>query len=410
MYLIRSIRATGATIGMNINNTLITALRALSRNKIQSGLTSLGIIIGISSVIIMMGLGSSAQITVQDKVASFGVNTMSVSIYQPYSFNDYDLDVLKRTFPQIKYITPIIELKKVFLKHNQYSLISQFWGANNDYFAMKNYSLSAGRLFTNEEIETNSKVIIVGMTVVRELFQNRNPLQEPVIVNGIPFNIVGVIKPMGKSLSRDDFDNLVIIPHSTAINTIKREIGYNQLYIASHDEKMLKEIKSILSQYIENKVGLNIENSKDIYKINLSTKKMQMAKDISQALTYLLIGIASISLFVGGIGIMNIMLASVSERTREIGIRMAIGAKKKDILLQFILETVILTIIGGVAGIILGLIVYTAIISMTGWPFVFSPTSIILSLVFATIVGVFFGYYPARKAAIMKPIEALKYE
>jgi putative ABC transport system permease protein len=395
---------------MNINNTLITALRALSRNKMQSGLTSLGIIIGISSVIIMMGLGSSAQITVQDKVASFGVNTMSVLINQPYSFNDYDLDVLKRTFPQIKYITPIIELKKVFLKHNKYSLISQFWGVNNDYFAMKNYSISAGRLFTNEEIETNSKVAIVGMTIVRELFQNRNPLQEPVIINGIPFNVVGVIKSMGKSLSRDDFDNLVIIPHSTAINTIQREIGYNQLYIASHDEKMLREIKNILSQYIENKVGLNIEKSKDLYKINLSTKKMQMAKDISQALTYLLIGIASISLFVGGIGIMNIMLASVSERTREIGIRMAIGAKKKDILLQFILETVILTIMGGVAGIILGLIVYTAIISMTGWPFIFSPKSIILSLVFSTIVGVFFGYYPARKAAIMKPIDALKYE
>ncbi len=393
---------------MNIQSALVTALRALSRNKMRSTLTSIGIIIGVSSVIIMIGIGNSARIAVRQRITSYGSNALS--IYKSIKpLNKRDIDNFNRMFPQIKYMTPIVYKSYIFAKYKNRLLFSRIHGVNNDFFKIRAWQLLYGRHFSRLEISSTAKVVVIGNTVRKELFGFIDPVGKIISINNIPFKIIGTLVETGESFSGRDFDNLLVMPYPTAQTKITGLKRFDQINIATHSPEMIDDLRNHLRDYLRRMNSLQ-RGAHDTFKIETSKEKLKIADDISKYLAILLAFIASISLIVGGVGIMNIMLVSVSERTREIGIRMAIGAKKNDILVQFLIESVTLSSAGGIAGIIFGLSVYYLIVSIVDWPFLFSITSVIISFLFACLVGIFFGYYPAKKAADLRPIEALRFE
>jgi putative ABC transport system permease protein len=287
---------------------------------------------------------------------------------------------------------------------------SKLWGVNNDFLKIKNRTVIHGRYFTDEDMDTFGKVAIIGLTIKEKLFANKDPIGEQILYNGTPLQIIGILNRAGVAFSGADFDNEVVIPHTTAnIRIFGRRDAYKDLILSTKEESMLPSAEKKLLNYFRRVHNLREDAESDFW-IKTSKEKLKMTEDITRALSFLLAGIASISLFVGGVGIMNIMLVSVTERTREIGIRMAIGAKRKDVLFQFLIEAVTLTSAGGAIGIMLGLVIYMIIVMVLKWTFIFSLTAVLLSFLFSTGVGVFFGYYPARKASNLKPIDALKFE
>ena len=295
------------------------------------------------------------------------------------------------------------------LKHQNKNLSTQLHGVANDYFKLKSWPTSRGRYFTKYEIISYEKVVIIGNTISKKFFRYQDPIGKYILIQNIPFRIIGVLSEMGTALSGRDFDEIVIIPYTTA--TIKiigiREFG--EIYIGAYNENQINGLVDSVYRYFYRIHPSTNKNNPPVL-ITTSKEKLEMAESISQYLSILLAGIASISLFVGGVGIMNIMLVSVSERTREIGIRMAIGAKGRDILMQFLVESVILSSIGGLVGIIIGIIIYYSIVHLVEWPFIFSIAGIFISFVFSSAVGISFGFYPARKASNLNPIDALRTE
>jgi len=374
----------------------------------RSALTSIGIIIGVSSVIMMIGIGNSARIAVREKIFTYGANAMSVyDSKKPLTLRD--VKNIDRLLPQVRYISPFVYKSYILTKGGGRFIHSRLYGVNNDFFKIKSWPLMNGRYFTEREIEASEKVVIIGNSVRTELFGYTNPVGEIINVDGLPFKIVGLLSEMGQALSGRDFDNVLIVPHTTAAMKIMGKRTFDEIYVSTYSETEIDETVEKLKDYFRRTHAIPPGKIND-FKIKTSKEKLQMVKYISNTLSILLAGIASISLFVGGVGIMNIMLVSVSERTREIGIRMAIGAKKRDVLTQFLIESVTLSAAGGIVGMILGLGVYYLIIFFVDWPFIFSFFSIVIAFFFSCAVGIFFGYYPARKAADLKPIEALRYE
>lgn len=393
---------------MNLRSALITALRALNKNRMRSGLTSVGIIIGVSSVIMMVGIGNSASVAVKDKITNYGTNAMSIyDSKKPLTTRD--IENLKR-LPQVRYITPIIYETYIQTKYMNKNMFSRIYGVNDDYFRIKEWDLEeGGRYFTDMEILSTDKVVIIGETVKTELFGYTDPIGKIILIKNVPFQVIGSLVEIGQSFSGRDFDNLLVMPYTTASIKITGNREFNEIHIATFSETMIDETVDILKSYFRSAHALPPSDMND-FKIKTSKENLKNAEIISNILSILLTGIASISLFVGGVGIMNIMLVSVSERTREIGIRMAIGAKKSDILIQFLIESVTLSSVGGMVGIGFGLVIYYLIILFVKWPFILSIFSILISFSFACAVGIFFGYYPAKKASNLKPIEALRFE
>ncbi|HOP63677.1 MAG TPA: ABC transporter permease [Spirochaetota bacterium] len=393
-------------------NLIITALRALTKNKMRSALTSIGIIIGISSVIVMIGMGNSARVEVRERIFTYGANAMSVSSEPRWTgkwFSDSDIVELKKNYYQIEKISPYLKDKHSIARYKNRTLNTVVEGVNDEYFDIKGKKVELGRLLIPNDITTTAKVGVIGTTAHKELFGNRNPIGEQILLEGIPLTIVGVLEFTGESFGGRDFDNVILIPYSTYNIRLRNRRVFDEIYIKVKDEQSMDEVEDIVIRYMRSKFSIP-DGVKAKFTVSTSKDKLKMANDISNALAILLAGIASISLFVGGVGIMNIMLVSVTERTREIGIRMAIGAKKKDIMLQFLIESVSLSMAGGIIGIILGLSIYGLIVYFVKWPFIFTLSSLLVSVMFATAVGIFFGYYPSKKAAELKPIEALKYE
>jgi len=393
---------------MNIKSAFITAARALSRNKTRSALTSIGIIIGVSSVIIMIGISDSARIAVKKKLDTAGANAIAV-YNSARPLTERDMDDLKRMFTQIQYITPQIYKSYIPVKYKNRAITSRIYGVNINYFYIKGWETQYGRYFTDLEIAANDKVVVIGNTVRTEIFGFTNPVGEIMLIMNVPFKVVGSLVPFGQALSGRDFDNLLVIPYTTAQTKIIGNKAFEQIISATYSAEQIDDAVDSIRDYFR-RVHSIPYGKPDDFKIETSKDKLKTTDMIANILSILAAFTASISLIVGGIGIMNIMLVSVSERTREIGIRMAIGAKKKDVLMQFLIESVTLSSAGGIIGITFGLVIYFLIVTIVNWPFIFSPVSVIISFLFASSVGIFFGYYPAKKASDLKPIDALRFE
>ncbi|HEY1406607.1 MAG TPA: ABC transporter permease [Spirochaetota bacterium] len=393
---------------MNLKGSFRSAIKALLRNKMRSTLTSIGIVIGVSSVIMMVGLGSSAKMTVRDKIANFGANGFSISL-KDRNFLEKEYLSIKKLFPQIKYISPILRYKHVPIRYAGNDSNTYLFCVTNDYFLMRDWKTQSGRYFFDSEITSNDGVAIIGSTVAQRFFGYYNAVGKVLIINERPYKIVGVLEESGSSLSGVDFDDTVLIPYTTGMIRFEGDRVIDEIYASAFSESDLDSLIVSMKVYLRTMHNIPAGVADD-FTITTSKDKLKMADSISQILTYLLAGVASISLIVGGVGIMNIMLVSVSERTREIGIRMAIGAKKRDILVQFIIESVTLSTLGGCLGITLGLVGYFVTVTVIGWPFLLSAFSIFISFLFSSAVGIFFGFYPARKASDLKPIDALRYE
>ncbi len=394
------------------------AFQAILANKMRSFLSVLGILVGVASVIAMMALGEGAKASMQEQLKSMGSNMLSIRAGSAKIRGAAQGAgaVARFTFPDVEEIASLHTLVKnasgvvngagriVFGNKNWSTNLT---GVGYDYGTMRAALPTVGRWFTREEIQTREKVAIIGVTVVKELFGTTNPLGKTVKINRINFTVIGIAPAKGFSGPQDE-DDIVIIPVNTAMY---RVLGKNYLigiFVEVASPTLIEQTKSAISALIIKRHRL--KEGDDSFNIRDMTEIQKMLSSTTQTMSLLLGSIAAISLVVGGIGIMNIMLVSVTERTREIGLRKAIGARKNDIMLQFLVESVGMTVSGGFIGIVLGIGISLILSYFAGWSVITSPISVVLATAFSALTGIFFGLWPARKAAALKPVEALRYE
>jgi putative ABC transport system permease protein len=405
---------------MKLAATFLMALRALRRNKMRTVLTMLGIIIGVGAVIAMVAIGNGATSQVEDQIAALGQNVVLVFAGSVTSggvragwgnagtLKPRDADAIKREIPDAIAISPEVRTSC------QISYASQNWftsiiGEGPDYFTIRNWNFTEGTSFTDQDVRSSNKVCIIGATIQFQLFEDEDPLGKILRINGVPFTIVGVLESRGLSVQGQDQDDLVVLPYTSAMKRIMGVTNLRTINIEASSPDKIEVVQDQITDLLRQKHRIQ-EDHDDDFTIRNQQEFTKAATATSRILTILVVSIASVSLLVGGIGIMNIMLVSVTERTREIGIRMAVGAHGRDILLQFLIEATSLSSMGGVIGIVLGMGA-SKIISLTAqWPTRISPLSVLLSFMFSACVGIFFGFYPAKKAAALDPIEALRYE
>lgn len=393
------------------------AFKSLLVNKLRTFLAMLGIIIGVGAVISMLAMGAGAQKRVMERIASMGTNLLSVrpgqrglrgrmiDISQKLKLSD--AGAILDTVPGVYQVCPVVRGNnqlKYFNKNTQSNVI----GSSITYFPIRNFEIAKGRSFTEGEVERTARVAVLGPTTVENLFEESDPIGETIKIGGINFSIIGVTKAKG-SQGRYDPDDMVIVPYTTAMKQLLGLDYLHEIDIQTFDNADLEEVQEAITALLRRRHRL-LEGAADDFTIRAQAEIVEAASEVSRTFTILLGSIAGISLLVGGIGIMNIMLVTVAERTREIGVRKAIGAKDRDILLQFLIEAIVLTAIGGIIGVALGIGAAQMIAKLTDFFTVVKLTSILLALSFSAAVGIFFGFYPARSAAMLDPIEALRYE
>jgi putative ABC transport system permease protein len=394
-------------MSMSVQNLSVIAMRALKRNVMRTVLTCLGIIIGIFAVILLTGISNSLKIAVAEKVQSFGTNViMMMAVKKPFTEND--LKDIRKSIPDVQYITPMNSWEFT-VKYKNKNLTKKIYAISNEYFQMGSWELESGSFFSKEDITSYDRVAIIGKSIQEKLFEYEDPIGKIILINRIPFRVVGLLKEKGMSLTGTDFDDFIAGPYSTVAKKLFGTSNFYLINIATYSETQVEDVKRELLNLLQRKYNLSNEQLQD-YKVASSKEAVKRAEEITTYIAISTIGIAFISLLVGGIGIMNIMLASVSERTHEIGIRMAIGAKTKDILSQFLIEALIISALGGVVGIVMGIVFYFLYTILASQPFVLSMASVIVSFTISAFVGICFGYFPARKASRLNPIDALRYE
>lgn len=406
---------------MKVRNLLKAALRSLAKNKMRTFLTMLGIIIGVGSVIAMLAIGQGSRQSIQEQISSLGTNVLMIfpqasstggvrmEAGSSQRMTIEDLNAIKERCPSVAYITPQVRTSGQLVNGNS-NWRTSVYGVYPDYFNIRDLKLTSGTVFTMNDDRSAAKVCIVGQTVVTNLFgEGADPIGSFIRINKIPFEIVGITEKKGQNAFGQDQDDIVVAPFST-VQKRMMAVTYIQSMLASAvSEPKIPTASQEITDVLKAKHNLGPSEDPD-FTIRTQTDIANMATATSKILTILLATIASISLLVGGIGIMNIMLVSVTERTREIGIRMSVGARGRDVLLQFLIEALLISLIGGFIGISLGVIASQLIASILKWPVTISAESILMSFLFSSAIGIFFGWYPARKAARLNPIEALRYE
>lgn len=384
-------------------------------------LTMLGVIIGIASVIAMVSLGQSSSTSINDQISSMGTNLImvmrnnqrqggvNIGSGSVQSLKEADVEAIREKAKYISMVTPLVTASGQ-LVYGANNWPGSIQGANEEYLDIRRYEIASGTNFTKEDIYDAAKVCLVGQTVVENLFTNgEDPIGRNIRFGRIPFKIIGVLEPKGQNQMGQDQDDVIIAPFTTVQ---KRILAINYIHMINASAAS-EEVATLATQEVEEilRVQHKIKaGEEDDFRVRTQQEMLDMMSSVSGFLTVLLAAIASISLVVGGIGIMNIMYVTVTERTKEIGLRMSIGAKNRDILLQFLLESTILSLIGGIIGIIFGLLLSYVVSSFLNWPVVISTTAIVVAFLVCTVIGVFFGWYPAKKAASLDPINALRYE
>jgi putative ABC transport system permease protein len=409
---------------MNLWQTLRVALRALRRNKLRSFLTVLGVVIGVGAVVAMVAIGEGAKAQVEAAFSSMGSNLLIVLPGTTTAGGAHggfgsmptltwdDLEAIRTQLPSVEMAAPSIRTVAQILSEDQ-NWSTQVTGTTRDYFRIRNWSIGRGALFTDSDVEAGTKVAVLGTTVVDMLYgPGVDPVGRTVRIRNIPFTVVGVLASKGQSPMGSDYDDAVFIPITTY--TSKIESGLKNyingvIFVGARSVQATARAARDVTALLRERHRIQPGEDDDFSVRNL-TEMAGAQEQGTRTLTTLLASIAAVSLLVGGIGIMNIMLVSVSERTSEIGLRMAVGAKPRNILSQFMTEALALSAMGGAIGVVVGLVAAERMASAFGWPLLVRPSVIVVALGFSALVGVGFGLYPARKAARLDPIEALRYE
>jgi putative ABC transport system permease protein len=406
---------------MKGNNSLSISLKSLATQKLRSFLALLGIIIGISSVIIMVAIGEGAKKKVIEQIEGMVENLISVcagevvmhhgrptTLGQVSTLKLKDARAIEDEVSSVEKSAPAVE-KSASVKYGNLTTKTSVTGTDSDFFAIKNFKLESGRLFNDEEVSGSKRVAVLGKTVAVNLFENKSPLGKVIRVNKIPFMVIGVLQPKGVDPLGEDEDDKIVIPLTTAMRRVFNVDYLNTIYLQARDQKeidsCLLEVKDLLRE--RHKLA---EEVNDDFTILTQMELLETKKETSSTFTFLIAGVAAISLLVGGIGIMAVMLVTVKERTREIGLRRAVGATVKNILYQFLTESILLSFGGGVVGIIFGVLVSYTIPKTTEWTLLIPWSTTIIALFISMLIGLVFGVYPAKKAVDTDPITALRFE
>jgi putative ABC transport system permease protein len=406
---------------MNFKNLLKIAIRALVRNKLRAFLTMLGIIIGVASVIAMLAIGEGSKKNIQDQMSSMGTNLImimpnmqqrggvSLGASSSMVLKMTDVETLRNEATALSEVSPQISASGQVIYGNQ-NTRTTVYGVSEEYLSIRKLKIGSGRIFNSNEIRSMSKVCILGQTVVENLFgEGSDPVGLSIRIKNLPFQIIGVLKDKGESGMGQDQDDLILAPYTTVQRRLAAIDYINGIYASAITEdksaQAIEEVTEILRRTHKLK-----ESEEDDFRVMSQSELMETVSSITDIMTYLLGAIAGISLLVGGIGIMNIMFVSVTERTREIGLRMSIGGRGQDILRQFLVESIILSILGGALGVVFGYLIAKGAGSLIDIPTIITSQSVMLAFAVCFAIGVFFGWYPARKAASLNPIDALRYE
>ena len=405
---------------MRIWATIKIALRALRRNKLRTALTMLGIVIGVGAVIAMVGIGNGAKAQVEARIAALGQNVIQIfsgSINRGGVFTGFggagtltveDALAIQSEVPGVAAVSPEVR-SGAQLSAGENNWSSQIMGESTDYLIIRQWDIADGTMFTEADVRSAAKVCVLGQTTAERLFPNEDTVGKTIRAKNVPLKVLGVLKRKGASMFGQDQDDTVIVPYTTAMKRFAGVTTLRSITVSASSADELLNAQNGITELLRQRHRIQPGRDDDFI-IRNQQEISEAASATTETMTALLAGVAVISLIVGGIGIMNIMLVSVTERTREIGIRMAVGARGHDILLQFLIEAVTLSSIGGLLGIALGIGGAKVLSAVKNWPTLVSAESIIIAFVFSAAVGIFFGFYPARKASQLDPIDALRYE